>query len=120
MVSAAPNQNLTAGPFPPHCVRGKAGSALYGPVHSALVGYVGDKHVAIKGLDTSTDSFGVMPYSKASWGMYRDAGLLNTSTARERVPAALMRSMLTWEKHMAASTGASSYTYPFPEYVKRS
>ena len=75
----------------------------------------GPKHIAIKGLDTTTDSFGVLPYTQASWNIYNAAGMFS---GEHPVPAALIRSMLTWEKHMVNSTGASSFTYPFPEYIQ--
>ena len=114
LVGLAPDHNLTHGTFPPHCVRGKAGSTLYAPVQEALSRYGGVKHIAIKGLDSSTDSFGVLPYTSTSFDTYKRAGLLNT-TLSERIPAVLIRSMLTWEKHMGTSTGGSSYIYPFPE-----
>lgn len=101
------------GPFPPHCVRGRAGTVIYEPLRAALSEYTaggGAAHVAVKGLDLSTDSFGVLPYSETSWSFYHKAGLFGPT---DPAPAALIRSMLTWEKHMNTSTGAASYTTPF-------
>lgn len=104
-----------SGPFPPHCVRGYAGSELYSIVGDAMKEYQGDKHVAIKGLDLSTDSFGVFSYSEKSWDFYNRAGLFSTS---DPSPALMIRSMLTWEKNMKTSTGAAAFTSPFDEYTQ--
>lgn len=100
------NGGQVYGPFPPHCVRGLVGTHLYKPVFDALVSYQHDKHVAMKGLDMTTDSFGVFRYSEKSFDFYNKAGLFNS-------PAVLIRSMLTWEQHMNTSTGAATYTVPF-------
>lgn len=103
------------GPFPPHCVRGYEGTKFYSPIHDALMSYTGEKHLGIKGLDLSTDSFGVFRYSEASWDFYNKAGMFAADDPR---PAVLIRSMLTWEQHMTTSTGASSFVSPFGQYVQ--
>ena len=40
---------------------------FFAPIIRALAEYSGDKHIVVKGLDVTTDSFGVVPYSEKSW-----------------------------------------------------
>lgn len=95
------------GPFPPHCVRGYVGTELYAPIYDAMVGYTSDKYIAVKGLDTTTDSFGVISYSEKSWDIYQQAGMFSNA---DPSPAVMIRSMMTWEKNLRNSTGAASYS----------
>jgi len=118
-IVAAAEGDTVKGPFPPHCLRGSPGAAIYSTVWHALAKYASKSPAAaapklvIKGLDVTTDSFGVLPYPKQSWQIYHNTGVFD-----RMVPAALIRSALTWEKHMQNSTGASSYTLPFSgDYV---
>lgn len=109
------NKGTVYGPFPPHCVRGLVGTEFYAPIFKALASYTHEKYVAIKGLDTTTDSFGVFRYSEESFNFYDKAGLFGPNPS----PAALIRSMLTWEQHMNTSTGAASYSVPFDnQYIQ--
>lgn len=99
------------GPFPPHCTRGTVGTHLDSGLFKTLSSRnPTNTHIAIKGLDGTTDSFGVFRYSPTSFGFYDKAGLMDDNKPS---PAVLIRSMLTWEKHMNTSTGASTYTVPF-------
>lgn len=112
------------GPFPPHCQRNNVGAEIYQPVNQALEQYISMHDCAtcpdapvygvVKGLNVGTDSFGVFPYSTASRAFWDDLGLLSMHAdvggdALPVAPAALIRSMLTWEKDMNTGTGARNF-----------
>uniref|UniRef100_A0A7S2S014 Isochorismatase-like domain-containing protein n=1 Tax=Mucochytrium quahogii TaxID=96639 RepID=A0A7S2S014_9STRA len=99
------NHSLT-GLFPPHCVRGSEGALLYRSFFDAFLEYTHEKHIVQKGLDLTTDSFGVFPYSNETFQWYNESGLFDSTNG---APAALFRSSLTWEKRYKTGTGASEY-----------
>ena len=107
---AAEDPARTMQPFPPHSVRGLVGSHLDATIQDALRNYAARNgsaaSIAVKGLDITTDSFGALPYTAATFDFYKKAGLLDPNDPH---PAQLIRSMLTWERRYNESTGANTF-----------